>query len=391
MKDDESEFDMDINLSNITCRSRFISFSELVALQDTWVTLEELVSPAFFLRWSWIYAWGTMQQDKDMRFCLTEAIIEDTTVGLALFNCKSVSPLPFVKLNQLWLHRHGEVNCDQIWMEHNDVLALPEHSQRIRQAMFKHLLASDSMWHEIYVGMADTSVLQAIESEDIKKRIIIASPAFRVDLTQHVDLASYLSVLSKNTRAQVAKSERNITSHGEITLELASSLSEKQTFLSQIAQKHIKRWGHTIHGSGFSNQIFIDFHYRLILQDTENKNCRLYRLCQNGEALGYVYLLTTAHTWYFYLSAISFHKDPKIKVGLLLHTLIIEQAIEAGVHYYDFMAGEAQYKRSLSNSAEYSQQLVCFYRPTAYIIVREQIRKLKAWFKQKINKNGSYN
>ena len=373
---------MDINLNKLICHSRIISLAELVELQSQWLELERQANPPFFLRWAWIYNWAYLAKQSNPQFLFMHTKQGQNTVGLALFTCRRTSPLVGIRLNQLWLHRHGEELLDQIWIEHNDVLALPEQTEQVKQAMFAQICRADKRWHEVYVGMSDKGALNNLHLPAFKQRVIIDSQAFRASLKNCADLNAYLSSLSKNTRAQIAKSARNLNQYGDYSLEMAVNEQDKSDYLQHIANLHIERWGHTLHGSGFSNQTFVDFHHRLVLQDTENKNCRLYRLKQNGEALGYVYLLTTEHTWYFYLSAISFHTDPKIKIGMLLHTLIIQQAIQERADYYDFMAGEAQYKRSLSNCPEYNQQLVCYYRPTPFIIVREQLRKLKAWFNQ---------
>lgn len=370
---------MDMNLDNLICRSHRISSDDITALKSKWLTLEDSLTTPFFLTWPWIFNWLSINSSLSNQFLLVEAIKDNKTVGLALFRTKTIWVFPYIKLNQLWLHRHGEERADQIWIEHNDILAIPEHHQKIRQGIFQHVLSSESPWQEVYLGMSNEGLLNDIKLPGTLQRTLIDSPAFRANLSLHPNLSSYLSSLSKNTRAQISKSKKNLSAFGAFQLEMASELSEKQLFFKQITEKHIERWSENDFGSGFNNPVFVNFHQRLIFQDQENRYSRLYRLSQNGESLGLVYILTTKHTWYFYLSAITFHTDPKIKVGLLLHALIIEQAIKENVTIYDFMAGEAQYKKSLSNCPKYTQQLICCYRHTLLTMVREKLRTLKAW------------
>ncbi len=64
-------------------------------------------------------------------------------------------------------------------------------------------------------------------------------------------------------------------------------------------------------------------------------------------------------------------------MGLVIHSLVIEQAIKQGVTVYDFLAGEAQYKNSLSNAPPYEQHIYCYYRNTSLLLFREQLRKCK--------------
>jgi hypothetical protein len=44
---------------------------------------------------------------------------------------------------------------------------------------------------------------------------------------------------------------------------------------------------------------------------------------------------------------------------------------------YDFLAGEAQYKNSLSNAQPYEQHIYCFYRNKPLLLFREWLRKWK--------------
>jgi hypothetical protein len=100
-------------------------------------------------------------------------------------------------------------------------------------------------------------------------------------------------------------------------------------------------------------------------------------LSLNEQKLAFIYLLKDNDCWYFYLSAIKSFEDNRIKVGLVAHLMIIEDAIKNSIKKYDFLAGEARYKRSLSNQSGSTQQLVCYYRPSALLKFRQKIRTLK--------------
>jgi CelD/BcsL family acetyltransferase involved in cellulose biosynthesis len=158
---------------------------------------------------------------------------------------------------------------------------------------------------------------------------------------------------------------------------LAKNSTEKNIILKNIADLHRIKWRSTVYGSGFDNPCFYQFHQALIQDEQSSQHCRLYTLYQDDITLGHVYILTQGDRWSFYLSALNFNPDNRIKVGLVLHSLVIEQAIREGVTIYDFLAGEAQYKSSLSNTQPYKQNIYCFYRNKPLLLIREQLRKVK--------------
>lgn len=368
---------MDLLEQGFGCTVSICNVTECLALHDEWLVLQEKSHQSCFLNWNWISAWLNTSSDITTQFVVVRATQNDKTIGLAIFSTKSKRTFYGKSLKQLWLNRTGCETKDQVWIEHNDFLVASSDSANIRKLMFNSLLAQTDLWDEIFIGLSPLHVTNAFQQEHHFTRELISSPSFDADISKYATLSDYLQSLSKNTRSQINRSKRGLESLGELELSLAQTESDKKQYLSEISALHIEKWGPTIHGSGFNNPIFVDFHQNILINDQSNQYTRLYRLRHNGKSLGYVYLLINSNTWSFYLSAIEFHEDPKIKVGLLLHSMIIEQAIAVGVKTYDFLAGEAQYKKSLSNTLATEQKLVCFYRPTFYMLIREQLRKLK--------------
>mgnify|MGYP000226269683 CR=1 FL=1 len=52
-------------------------------------------------------------------------------------------------------------------------------------------------------------------------------------------------------------------------------------------------------------------------------------------------------TVYFYLSGLCSEENPKLKPGLSGHSLCIQEYVDKGFKYYDFMGGDDRYKASL--------------------------------------------
>ena len=60
---------------------------------------------------------------------------------------------------------------------------------------------------------------------------------------------------------------------------------------------------------------------------------------------------------YFYQCAFDYEKDNRLKPGLVSHYLCINKYMDEGIRYYDLMAGENQYKSSVSKRSETLQSV----------------------------------
>ncbi|MFT6896784.1 MAG: CelD/BcsL family acetyltransferase involved in cellulose biosynthesis [Paraglaciecola sp.] len=343
-------------------------------LKKKWTILFEQSNGGPFLCWSWMSSW---LESLPCAPLVIEATQGETCVGLGLFVSRQRKILPFVPLKQLWLHRFGSAKWDQAWIEHNDFLLTSQNEQNVRAAMLTYLLQQQHLWHEIYLGLANSNIIDKFSEKLASKRCMISSPDFEVNLAGKTNIDEYLAELSKNTRSQIQRSKKLLKLQGEISLTQAVTVEEKQRYLVDIAALHIEKWHASEFGSGFTNPVFSQFHHRLILQDDDSNMSHLFCLRLDGQPLAYLYIIKDLNSWYFYLSAIKNSNDNRIKIGLLAHILVIEQAIKKQITTYSFLAGEARYKRSLCNTPQTTQQLVCFYHPTKLLRIRERIRVLK--------------
>lgn len=341
-----------------------------------WEKLQQSSLNTTFLQYQWIATW---LKSISPQAVLLEARCTDKVVGLAFVTCISHKTFfKLVKINQLWLHRTGQKNSDQVWIEHNDFLLHADYAEEARHAILNYIQTKFSSWHEFYVGVSPQSTIQKFSSILGEYRCINTSADYSVDLSKMNSKKDYLSSLSKNTRAQINRSYRLLLEEGDIKLQLATKIETKEQFFGQLAQYHQQKWRQTKEGSGFDNPKFVNFHKELIFTDVKNIYTLLYCLSINGNAMAYIYILKSEDVWSFYLSGVKPHKENKIKVGLIAHTLVIEQAINQGVTKYCFLAGDARYKKSLSNVEEEPQSLVCFNSHSKRMWCLQKLRWIKS-------------
>ena len=357
-------------------RSYHLTESHLEELALKWVALQGQANSSVFVAWFWVQQW-LAQKILTANNCLcVEVMHGQNTVGLALFGSKTKRVFWGLSFNQYFLHKSGNTKEDQTWIEHNTFLVHKEYAQQsineICQAVTKIKNIDD-----IKIGLSSPNFINSLNFSGFKLRTELSSPGYQANLAGFTTLDHYLASLSKNTRSHIKRSIKLLNQQSPLQLVLATDADEKDKVLKSIADLHRIKWRSTVYGSGFDNPCFYKFHQGLIQDDPSQQNCRLYTLYQDNTALGHVYLLTQGDTWTFYLSALNFNHDNRIKVGLVIHSLIIEQAIKQGISIYDFLAGEAQYKNSLSNTPSYEQHIYCFYRNKPLLLFREQLRKWK--------------
>ena len=345
-------------------------------LESTWREIERRAKTPVFLSWSWI-KYVLSLASSDLHVLSVKA--DDKVVGICLFCIKETRLFHCLPIKQCYINRYGSNAMDQMWIEYNDFLVDHSDEATIKSAMLNYFF-SNKLADEVVLGMSDiksTYCLTAV-SDEIKTRSMIQSYGYFADLRDCHTLEDYLNTLSKNTRSQIKRSHKLLHQAGRLELREALSQSEKLDFFMSAGALHRQRWADTEFGTGFNNPNFVRFHESLITD--QHQASRIFRLSLDDEALGYIYVLVEAGKWLFYLSALNFHQDNRIKLGLVFHCLVIEQAIQHQIDYYDFLAGDARYKQSLSNSPHYQQDLICFYQKTIYLDMIDLIRK----FKQKI-------
>jgi hypothetical protein len=356
--------------------SYHVNESHVAELEHKWIVLQGKANLSAFVAWFWMKQWLAQKNLVTDNCLCVEVIKGQDTVGLALFGIKTKRVFWGLSFKQYFLHKSGNIKEDQTWIEHNTFLLHKDYEQQVAAEICQQLSKIEQI-DDIKIGLSSPDFIDTLNFDGFNIRTELSSPGYLANLAGFTTLDDYLASLSKNTRSHIKRSIKLLNEQSPLQLVLAKDTTEKDAVLKNIAELHRIKWRSTVYGSGFDNPCFYQFHQELIQDEHSAQNCRLYTLYQDDIALGHVYLLTYGDRWSFYLSALHFNADNRIKVGLVIHSLIIEQAIKEGIGVYDFLAGEAQYKNSLSNAQPYEQNIYCFYRNTPLLLFREQLRKWK--------------
>ncbi len=320
-----------------------ISIIQQYSLEDARFQLtlvqENVISNNIFLSSHWLYSW--LRSVSSLPYmCLFK--FEGKIIGIAFLGKRSQSYGDVYYLNQT-----GKQKDDQVWIEHNDIFCANDKLIACRKSLLNYL-SQQARFHKLVVSLCTDENWQ-------HKNIF----TWETDIhaTQYVDIAAlrqhkktHLESISKNSRSAIKRSQKYIENkYGQISLcKITDSLAN--IIQTEIAPLHIEQWGETEYGSGFANPNFVNFHKIFCSETRSAMNVEVLKFSAGMFVIGYLYFINKGDNVNFYLSSINYSdKDNKYKPGLLMHAMAISEYANENYNAYDFLAGKARYKESLSN------------------------------------------
>jgi len=352
---------------------------DLASLEADWDALAALCEHSFFNSWAWIGCWlACLPAEIQPRVLRVEE--NGQLVGLGLLTPRKVRRHGVVRSRVLCLHETGEPALDALRIEHNGLLLLRGREELLARAIVQ-FLDEDPAWDECFLGgvAADNALLQAAESVAVSARLVVEcrEPSLYVDLTRLRDEGcDYLARLSGNTRSQIRRSMREYESRGPLTITAAATVDEAETYLAELAQLHQQLWTSRGEPGAFAGEFFERFHRTLVRHCFATGGIQLLRAAAGDTTIGYLYNFVADGYVSFYQSGFAYEENPKLKPGLVSHTLAIELNRELGHATYDFLASDAQYKRSLATDAR-DMVWAVLQRPRLQFELERKLKTLK--------------
>jgi hypothetical protein len=328
-------------------RRHVSAFDAKDALPDWWEPLYQTASnAAIFLSRDWMETWIGIYGAE-----FSGDWVSWSWNGLVVGGClllRKTVRIRLFSMPTLYLNAAGATSTRSPLAEHNDVLFVPGHDDAIVRDLTDFL--SELAWSRI--------VLSGCSTDGIIERVVAAIPQTQSDLDHkpapYVDLGSlgdapFLTQVSSNTRAQVKRSQRVYESEsGPVALVSATDLDTGMVFFDELAALHNERWaGKGVTGS-FSSKSAVTFHRTLIRRLWPSGGVKLLRVKAGQNTVGVLYNFISDGAVFFYQSGFAWQQNSQLKPGLLTHCLAIEHCRIDGMREYDFLAGDSQYKRSLS-------------------------------------------
>jgi CelD/BcsL family acetyltransferase involved in cellulose biosynthesis len=337
------------SLSELCCEEASI---EPDALAGEWRDLEQWAGNTVFLSWQWIGVWLSVFKPEARLLRVRHG---NRIVGLGVV-ARSVERRHGLLFSRcLYLHQTGRESEDQIWIEYNGFLSGRGYESAVAVACLEYLKTRELDWDEFVIGAADENYVQSLsKAAGLFSHVRWEAPCFGIDLSSlRCSEQSYLDSLSGNSRHQIRRSLRLYEQIGEVQLERPKTLEEAELVWESIAPYHLARWGDKTGESGFANPDFVRFHQSFIRTNWKIGGVDLIVLKAGDEVIAIFYNFLYRNRVYFYLAGIRSESDNRLKPGMLGHALCVEDYLDRGFDFYDFMGGEERYKRQLGVRHQY--------------------------------------
>jgi CelD/BcsL family acetyltransferase involved in cellulose biosynthesis len=344
---------------------------EVRDLAERWRALERLADPSFFVSWAWIGTWLSLLPQRIEPLCLS-AYRGRELVALGLFSPRHERRHAVIKSRQLHLHCTGEAEWDCLAIEHNGLLARRGLERSTLRQACVYLMNGAPLCDEVFLDGVAQGALDVEGAPGFGVRLRADKPAPYFDLAA-LKKARVLDSLSANTRQQIARARRL---YGEVSCELATSRHRALEVWRALADlNRAYRHGQGLE-SAFDSQFFQAFHDRLIGEQLEAGEVQLLRVIGENGTIGCLYNFLFRGRVYAYQSGLAYSPDNRLKPGLVSHGEAMELNRKAGARVYDFLAGEARYKTSLSTGVAHLSWVVV-QRPRFDFKLEEAVRSLK--------------
>ena len=251
-----------------------------------------------------------------------------------------------VPVRRWHLNCAGESDLDDTAIEYNRLLSLPGFERDVAEALQGWL--GRSTWDELMLDAVDDLpfTIDGMRAQETTR------PSYFVNLdTLRAQGASYDTALSSNTRQQVRRSLRLYEdATGPLTLTQPRTLSEATEFLDELADLHQRSWTDRGKPGVFASHRFQRFHARLIQRLFDAGGIQLLRISSGTTTIGVLYSFLHEGRICFYQSGFAYQAGNRAKPGLVSHYLAVTHYLTTrpDISQYDFLAGDAQYKRSLA-------------------------------------------
>lgn len=305
-----------------------------------------------FLSWPWISTWLNAVKSKCDISTLGFYTNTGELVGLALLvNTPTRRRMVFHR-NIVTLNESLQKSIN-FTIEYNNVLHKPEFSNEVYYSLCDFIRYNKNHIHEIQFNFFDAEAIRQIEK--IANQLGLSFQFDKSDPCNITELSAfdrvsdaYIKSLSKNRREQIRRSLKYFTGVGDPAFEVAKSSNEALSYFENLGHLHQEYWVAKGRSGVFSNPNWVSFHNNLISNHFEN--VFLARIQFGDHVCGYLYNLIDKDCMYSIQSGFNYGDNKHDRPGLISHYLAVLYAIDNGFRSYDFLSGDAQYKRSLGNS-----------------------------------------
>jgi CelD/BcsL family acetyltransferase involved in cellulose biosynthesis len=287
-----------------------------------------------------------------------------------------VKGIPF---RTMFLNATGEAAEPTPLAEFNDVLHLPGHGSAVAASLAEFMRAGGCN-RLLLSGHAQDGPAAAVAGLLCRDHVEhVAKPAPYVDIATLAG-KPFVASLSGKIGMQVRRNLREYVQRlGELSVRRAADLPETLAYFEEMRELHLARWNSREQSTTLSAPVVVQFHRRLIESLFDSGQVDMLRVGSADQPIGFLYTFVVRGKVSMFQSGFAYEQESKWSPGMATLALAIEYYQARGLREYDFLAGDARYKRALSNGLR-DIVWTTIYRDRAWIRLLLLGRQLRRQF-----------
>ena len=329
-------------------------FSNFELVEKIWPFMLKKCPHSFFLSWGWISTWlHTLPKDNNtlliVGYWQGEPVVsfflsKNTTLRHNFFFSRSIN-----------LNTTGNRYFDRLSIEYNSILADPAVTSNSLELIMQGYMRR---WDELFLPGISGKMFDDFYDFEKHSKLRFNTILEREDDSFFVDLQKirdnemdYFKILSSHRRKQIRRSIREYEKNGEIQVKSASSVYDALSMLKNLAKLNNERWEKRGTPGAFSNRYLCEFHKSLIQECFNNNEIQILHIFTAHSTIGYLYNFIYQNRILCYQCGFKYLPHNTFRPGLVAHSLAVQFNAKINYTAYDFLAGDTQYKRTLSTNS----------------------------------------
>lgn len=317
------------------------SNEEFRNLRNAWnKLLQDSSNKAITQTWEWLYTWWEYYGNERKLFIIV-GFEDSKIIGIAPFAVQN-EDTEYFKLfhyKTIWLLGSGKTTDRNITSDYLDLIILQGKEKAFVNALIKFIVDLHN-WDEIILeNISSESIVlgllkKAAQSHGLIFQITKTAPSILIKLPDNWD--AYLKSIHSSLRYKIRRGRKEF-SKLKGTYHLVRSESELHRAFNDLETLHQYRWQNKGQPGAFSSPTWKAFHKKIMPLMFKNGWLKLSFLKLDGIPVAANYNFVYDNKIHFFQSGLIPHENKHIRVGLLLHSYCIEEAINEGYIEYDFL------------------------------------------------------
>jgi CelD/BcsL family acetyltransferase involved in cellulose biosynthesis len=135
-------------------------------------------------------------------------------------------------------------------------------------------------------------------------------------------------------------------------MSVAKTLEQARDFFVELKILHQRHWQSKENPGAFGSLFANEFHETLIQTRFPYGEIQIAEFSAGPKRIGYLYNFVLEDVVTNYQTGLCYEDNPKLKPGLVAHSLAIDHNLRQGLGTYDLLMGKQRYKRNLATHTE---------------------------------------